>query len=476
MAFTCGFFNSIGHDRKYDARQFNTIFDGLITDGVYQSYLNEFNVTAAEADNTITVDTGRAWFNNTWNLNDSPENYELQPSDAAQDRIDVVVIEVNNERAVRDNDIKVIQGVPAEAPQKPSLINTELIHQYPLAYITRKAGINKVDQADIEKAVGTTECPYARLLYPYTPGGSSVLDDHIIYDPNADSLDFQVASLLQNGSPLNTGGSGEDSILFSNAWNRNNIYRGANIQSKFDDGSLYEVISNGTFEDLYLGDYFDITISTVYNSNEVVTCCIAGFNTLYDTGRQEDTFERNHVIIIPKKNFDKKHAMSSITDGEQSTADGYNGTDMCKTIIPNYSKGFEAVFGDHLLEHEVNITYITKTTAPSSSIPMRNGHTYGTTNIRTKLCLMTEIEVYGTTIWASSGFEHVGGFIQFPIFKVNPSFMRPRPTVTRQAEWWLRNIAFNGQFCLVEIDHSGSNAHYYSANHEFGVRPYFCLG
>lgn len=169
MAFTCGFFNSLGHDRLYDAKQFNTIFDGLITDGVYQSYLNEFRVTASEVDNFVTIDTGRAWFNNTWNLNNTIMDKELPISDSSLDRIDAIVLEVDNDRAVRNNSIKVIPGVPSETPQKPTLTRTNLVNQYPLAYVTRKAGINKIEQENVERTVGTEECPYARLLYPFAP-------------------------------------------------------------------------------------------------------------------------------------------------------------------------------------------------------------------------------------------------------------------------------------------------------------------
>ena len=37
MAFTYGFFNSLNGDRKYTAEQLSSIFDGLITDGVFDS-------------------------------------------------------------------------------------------------------------------------------------------------------------------------------------------------------------------------------------------------------------------------------------------------------------------------------------------------------------------------------------------------------------------------------------------------------
>lgn len=36
MAVTYGFFNSVNGDRKYNADQMSSYFDGLVTDGVYE--------------------------------------------------------------------------------------------------------------------------------------------------------------------------------------------------------------------------------------------------------------------------------------------------------------------------------------------------------------------------------------------------------------------------------------------------------
>ncbi len=36
MSVTFGFYNSVNGDRKYDAIQMSSIFDGIIRDGVFQ--------------------------------------------------------------------------------------------------------------------------------------------------------------------------------------------------------------------------------------------------------------------------------------------------------------------------------------------------------------------------------------------------------------------------------------------------------
>ena len=67
MTITSGFFNSVNHDRLYDAEQVSSIFDGIIKDGVYESIGDAFMVTPnSDLNDSIIVGTGRAWFDHTW--------------------------------------------------------------------------------------------------------------------------------------------------------------------------------------------------------------------------------------------------------------------------------------------------------------------------------------------------------------------------------------------------------------------------
>lgn len=157
---TYGFYNSKNHDRRYNALQMSSIFDGIIKDGVFMSIGNHFNVTANGTNMAITIGTGRAWFNHTWTLNDAPMVLSLQPSNLVLGRIDAVVLEVNNEVTVRANSIKIKTGTASSNPQKPSMTNTQTIHQYPLAFITVAAGVTLINQADVENAVGITPTPF----------------------------------------------------------------------------------------------------------------------------------------------------------------------------------------------------------------------------------------------------------------------------------------------------------------------------
>ena len=159
MAFSCGFYNSLNGDRKYNTRQISEIFDGIIKDGVYMTIGEKLTVKEGTGMQ-ISVGTGRAWFNHTWSLVDADLPLTVDQSDLVLDRIDAVVLEVNESNETRDNIIKVVKGTAASSPSKPEMSNTEFIHQYPLAYITVKKGVTSITTSDIEINVGKDNCPY----------------------------------------------------------------------------------------------------------------------------------------------------------------------------------------------------------------------------------------------------------------------------------------------------------------------------
>lgn len=160
MAVSSGFFNSQNGDRKYNAEQMSSIFDGIIVDGVYSTIGTCFKVTASTG-NTVNVGIGRAWFNHAWIYNDAALPITLEDSDVLLNRYDAVVIEVNHSLDVRAGSIKVVKGTPSSSPKKPTLTKNDQVNQYPLCYILRVAESTSISSGNIENTVGTDECPYA---------------------------------------------------------------------------------------------------------------------------------------------------------------------------------------------------------------------------------------------------------------------------------------------------------------------------
>lgn len=156
---TYGFYNSLDHDRRYDAIQMSSIFDGIIKDGVFMSLGNRFQVKQ-DTNMTVLVDTGRAWFDHTWTLNDAMLPVQVPQSEILLDRIDALVLEVNSLVSIRANSIKIVKGTPASNPTRPTLTKNDNIHQYPLAYIRVNQRVTSIRQADITNMIGTSECPF----------------------------------------------------------------------------------------------------------------------------------------------------------------------------------------------------------------------------------------------------------------------------------------------------------------------------
>lgn len=159
MAVSFGFYDSLNGDRKYTAVQFSYLFNSLIKDGVFMHVGEHLNVKEGTGMQ-VNVGSGFAWFNSTWTRNDADYPVNIDISDLLQVRIDAIVLEVNETVSSRTNSIKVITGTPASNPQKPTLTNTNDIHQYPLAYVTVGVGVTSITQANIENCIGTDPCPF----------------------------------------------------------------------------------------------------------------------------------------------------------------------------------------------------------------------------------------------------------------------------------------------------------------------------
>lgn len=159
MAFTCGFFNSENGDRKYNAEQMSAIFDGIIADGVFTTIGDHMAVTAGTGMQVL-VGTGKAWFDHTWNVNDAAYPLTIAASDVTLSRIDAIVLETNHSDSVRLNKLRVVQGTVASSPVKPTLTNSEKVHQHPLAWVTVAPGVTQIAASKIENAVGTSACPF----------------------------------------------------------------------------------------------------------------------------------------------------------------------------------------------------------------------------------------------------------------------------------------------------------------------------
>ena len=149
MAWTSGFFNSVNGDRLYNSDQMSRIFEGLITDGVYESVGNKLAVRP-NSGMTIQIDTGRGWFDKHWVNNDNEYTMTVENSDVILNRYAAVVIKVDSTDSVRDAVPYLKYSEFATTPQKPTMTRTETVKEYCLAYIYIGAGVSEIKASAIE--------------------------------------------------------------------------------------------------------------------------------------------------------------------------------------------------------------------------------------------------------------------------------------------------------------------------------------
>lgn len=196
MSLTSGFFDSFNEDRKYNSLQFSSIFDGIISDGIYATYGDYFLVSPVSGMN-IKVGTGRAWLDHTWTLNDADYPLTVEDAEVVLKRIDTVIIEVDRSNSGRINRLRILKGTPASAPVAPQLTKTESLKQYPLADILVKPNATQIVAADITNRIGSKDLPWVAGIIDHVSAEELVQQWRIEFDTLLDTLQTMISQVGQ---------------------------------------------------------------------------------------------------------------------------------------------------------------------------------------------------------------------------------------------------------------------------------------
>lgn len=257
--------------------------------------------------------------------------------------------------------------------------------------------------------------------------------------------------------------------------NHSSIFRGNYIGEYVTDGSLYKRI-NGTdgyelFEDLYVGDYFDIELPvlSLSTAKQTVRCMIADFDYYRRKGDSETTL--HHVVILPKNSF----ANTAQMEESNITSNGYYGSKMATVTLPVYQTALENIFGDHMKTFKDILT----TSGATSGVSMAGAGFTGYANNwawqSIKMRLMNEVQVYGCTVLSSSFYDVGTANTQLALFRMKPDYivaMNGGVGETSRYDWWLSAVASSTHFANVNY---GGNANSANASSAFGVRPLWLL-
>lgn len=161
MAITYGFFNSLNHDRTYNAAQITEYFDGLVSDGVYESVGGAMQVQAATGMN-VNIQTGRAIIDCRWIRNDAVLTMPITASHVTLPRYTAIMIRLDY--SARTISIIAVDGTPATSPTKPEPTQTATVKDLVLAYLYIPAGATTIPQANIQDQRGTSLCGWVTGL------------------------------------------------------------------------------------------------------------------------------------------------------------------------------------------------------------------------------------------------------------------------------------------------------------------------
>lgn len=269
----------------------------------------------------------------------------------------------------------------------------------------------------------------------------------------------------------------------------NAIYRGKDLTSEYTLEEISAKLALGDFSDFFIGDYITKTFTNPSNDSETMDFLFAGFNYYKHKGgggtytqKQGYTITEfecdfNHILMVPRDCFVENVQMNS----SNTTAGAYLGSAMntlCKTYATNL--GASGVFGDYIKvfsfwespKVDTNVEcagYGSWTGAHMWFNDSKTGYDWACHKVR----LMTEVMVYGSNVFSSSGFDSGSAPCQLPLFALNPELIVARSGLGGERNsYWLSNVASSQNFAGVYFD---GHTSYYNASSSRGVRPFFLI-
>ena len=226
--------------------------------------------------------------------------------------------------------------------------------------------------------------------------------------------------------------------------NHCNVFRGKNLGGGVSSAQK-AAIKNGSFDNLYIGDYWTIN---------GVTWRIADMDYFLRCG--DTDFTSHHLVIVPDTQlYTGKMNETHTTEG------GYVGSLMYKSGLDQAKTAIAAAFGNLVTTHRDILCNA-----------VSNGRQSGGGWFDSTVELMCERMVYGNSVFQPGcdgsfiPYNYTTGKSQFALFRMAPQYISNR-------QWyWLRDVVSATDFAFVYLH---GRAGYYSAGYVIGVRPYFVI-
>lgn len=181
--------DGVTYDREYNAQEFTDYFKTLITTGVMKGSRNMLAVSANGSNMVTSLNTGIAFIEGRYYLNDAPLSLTHDTETLGNNRIDRIVIRMNLSTEARYVKAFVKKGTPSTNPVAPTLTQTPNLYEISLAQVKIVGGQTFIAANALTDERGKDViCPWA---------GSNILPS---FDDNALAEHIKTkASITQEG-------------------------------------------------------------------------------------------------------------------------------------------------------------------------------------------------------------------------------------------------------------------------------------
>ena len=264
-----------------------------------------------------------------------------------------------------------------------------------------------------------------------------------------------------------------------------------NITAYITDGTFWKRLAGtdgyALFEDIYVGDYFKMSraISAYERTEQYQTTgsqyvTIAGLDTMMNNGDPGSMITYHHAVMVAGQGSEgEKHFGRSRMNAINTTEGGYKASEMNTLVLGDVvsagstaanatiNQQLYAEFGAHLKTTRELVSNAINATG-YNRFGSATGCASNSEWISAQAILMSEIEVYGSIVWSSSGYDTGNANRQLPLFAFSK-----QAQINRFANWWLKDITSDSRFCVAS-NNGGSD--YYGASYVSNcVRPRFII-
>lgn len=163
----CGFFNSKGEDRLYNAEHFTSYLSSMICNGVQDTVGECFAPSVSEDDGLLlTIGSGKAWINGHYAQTTTSEKLDLSEYvDESLGRCVAVGVYCDTSESVRDCGFEVLAGTCSGSPRPPKFSNTESRTYLTICTVRLRPGAASILSGDVTDCRNDeTLCGYCKCI------------------------------------------------------------------------------------------------------------------------------------------------------------------------------------------------------------------------------------------------------------------------------------------------------------------------